>query len=208
MPRYRILDQKGINYLTLTVVGWIDVFTPLLIDIQKGLDDWDFYGGNRNNLQAEENARGLLLFWRFNDLPVFHIKHNSTNPESRLVKGKPGNDFKDIVKPLEAETVIEKNVNNAFIGTDLKKLLDRPAITKLVIAGLTTDHCVSATARMAGNLGYDTYIVSDATATFDKVGANGKKYSAELIHEAEWASLHNEFGMVVETDELIRKLNG
>lgn len=50
MPRYRILDQKGINYLTLTVVGWIDVFTPLLIDIQKGLDDWDFYGGNRNNL--------------------------------------------------------------------------------------------------------------------------------------------------------------
>lgn len=61
---------------------------------------------------------------------------------------------------------------------------------------------------MAGNLGYDTYIVSDATATFDKVGANGKKYSAELIHEAELASLHNEFGMVVETDELIRKLNG
>ena len=27
MPRYRILDQKGLNYLTCTIVGWVDVFT-------------------------------------------------------------------------------------------------------------------------------------------------------------------------------------
>ena len=27
MSRYKILDQKGLNYLTITTVGWIDVFT-------------------------------------------------------------------------------------------------------------------------------------------------------------------------------------
>ena len=27
MPRYRILDQQGLNYATCNVVDWIDVFT-------------------------------------------------------------------------------------------------------------------------------------------------------------------------------------
>ena len=176
----------------------------LLIDIQKGLDDIDYYGGHRNNLQAESNARKVLAFWRNHKLPIFHIKHNSTNPNSPLVKGQTGNYFKDIVKPLANETIIEKEVNSAFMGTDLKQQLDEREINELVIAGLTTDHCISSSARMAGNLGYKTYVVSDATATFDKVGANGIKYEAELIHEVALASLHNEFATVIETDDLLK----
>ena len=178
----------------------------LLIDIQKGLDDIDYYGGHRNNLQAESNARKVLAFWRNHKLPIFHIKHNSTNPNSPLVKGQTGNDFKDIVKPLANETIIEKEVNSAFMGTDLKQQLDEREINELVIAGLTTDHCISSSARMAGNLGYKTYVVSDATATFDKVGANGIKYEAELIHEVALASLHNEFATVIGTDDLLKAI--
>jgi nicotinamidase-related amidase len=179
----------------------------ILIDIQTGFEDIEYWGGHRNNPDAEENARKLLRFWRRNKLPIFHVKHNSTNPDSMLYKGKPGNDFKDIVRPGDEEPVIEKNVNSAFIGTDFKQQLDHNKINKLVIVGLTTDHCISTTARMAGNLGYETFVVSDATATFDKVGANGKKYSAEIIHEIELASLHNEFARVVETGELLKILN-
>lgn len=175
----------------------------LLIDIQKGMDDIDYWGGHRNNPDAETNMARLLHFWREHDMPVFHIKHNSTNPNSRLVAGQSGNDIKDIVKPIGDETVIEKNVNSAFIGTDLQQRLDEKNIKTLVIIGLTTDHCVSTTTRMAGNLGYDTYLVSDATATFDKIGPNGKKYTAEMIHEAELASLHQEFATVIETNELL-----
>ena len=148
----------------------------------------------------------LLDFWRQNDLPVFHIKHCSTNPNSKLVAGKPGNEFQDMVKPVDGERVIEKNVNSAFIGTDLQQQLDTAGIRKLVIVGLTTDHCVSTTARMAGNFGYDTFVISDATATFDKVGADGQHYSAEIIHETALASLHNEFATVLTTDELIGQL--
>ena len=178
----------------------------LLIDIQKGLDDIDYYGGHRNNLQAESNARKVLDFWRNHKLPIFHIKHNSTNPNSPLVKGQTGNYFKDIVKPLANETIIEKEVNSAFMGTDLKQQLDELEINELVIAGLTTDHCISSSARMAGNLGYKTYVVSDATATFDKVGANGIKYEAELIHEVALASLHNEFATVIESNDLLKSI--
>ncbi len=178
----------------------------LLIDIQKGLDDIEYYGGHRNNLQAEANARKILDFWRNRKLPIFHIKHNATNPNSRLLKGQGGNEFKEIVMPIANERIVEKKVNSAFMGTDLKQQLDELEINELIIAGLTTDHCISSSARMAGNLGYTTYVVSDATATFDKVGANGIKYEAELIHEIALASLHNEFATVIETKEILNFL--
>jgi nicotinamidase-related amidase len=110
-----------------------------------------------------------------------------------------GNDFQDLVKPLNKEPVIKKNVNSAFIGTDLKEQLDNAKITKLVIVGLTTDHCVSTTTRMAGNFGFDVFIVSDATATFNKKGPGGQNYPAELIHETALASLIDEFATVVTT---------
>lgn len=178
----------------------------LLVDIQKGLDQLEYYGGHRNNLTAEDNMGRLLHFWRENNLPLFHVKHNSTNPESPLAKGKPGNAIKDVVKPLDHETVIEKNVNSAFIGTNLQQQLDSQGIRTLVIIGLTTEHCVSTTTRMAGNLGYNTFLVSDATAAFDKTGPTGKKFSAEIIHETTLASLHQEFATVIETATLLKQL--
>ena len=178
----------------------------ILIDIQKGFDNIEYWGGQRNNLNAEENASVLLKLWRGHDLPIFHIKHCSSNLSSLLHEANAGNEFKDLVKPINDEPVIKKNVNSAFIGTTLEEQLRKARITKLVIAGLTTDHCVSTTARMAGNLGFDTYIVSDATATFNKKGLDGQNYSAELIHETALASLYNEFATVVTTNFFIQHI--
>lgn len=181
----------------------------ILIDIQKGFEEVDFkyWGGQRNNPDAETNARELLDFWRQNNLPIFHIQHCSTNPESKFVEGKTGNEFQDIIKPNAREQIIKKNVHSAFIGTDLKQQLDKSNIKKLIIVGLTTDHCISTTARMAGDYGYDTFVVSDATATFDKAGADGQKYSADIIHNTALASLHKEFVTVIKTKELIAKID-
>jgi len=174
----------------------------LLIDIQKGFDDLAYWGGQRNNPNAENKAGELLELWRKNNLPIFHIKHCSSNPTSLLNETNGGNEFKDIVKPIGGEPIIKKKVNSAFIGTNLKEQLDNANISTLVIAGLTTDHCVSTTTRMAGNFGYETFLVSDATATFNKKGIDGQNYSAELIHETALASLHEEFATIVTTDFL------
>lgn len=175
----------------------------LLIDIQKGFDKTEYWGGGRNNPNAEATAGKLLKFWREQNYPVFHIQHCSTTPGSPLAEGEIGNAIKEEVAPIAKEPVIKKNVNSGFIGTNLLEQLKKLGIKEVVIAGLTTDHCISTTARMAGNLGFDTYIVSDGTATFDKIGANGKKFSAELIHETALASLHGEFGTVMTSYDLI-----
>jgi nicotinamidase-related amidase len=177
----------------------------LLIDIQKAFDNLEYWGGQRNNPEAENNAAELLKLWRSNKLPIFHIQHCSSIKTSLLNETNAGNEFKDIVKPIDGEPIIKKNVNSAFIGTDLKERLDYQNISKLVIVGLTTDHCVSTTTRMAGNFGYDTFVVSDATATFNKKGIDGQNYSAELIHDTALASLNEEFATIITTDFL--KLN-
>jgi nicotinamidase-related amidase len=178
----------------------------ILIDIQKGFDDIQYWGGQRNNIDAENNAAKLLAHWRANQLPIFHVQHCSMIPTSLLNVNNDGNEFKEIVKPMDGETVIKKNVNSAFIGTDLKAQLDKEKIKKLVIVGLTTDHCVSTTARMAGNLGFDTFVVADATATFNKKGTDGQSFSAELMHETALASLNNEFATVVTTIDVIHNI--
>ncbi len=178
----------------------------ILIDIQKGFDNIEYWGEQRNNPGAEEKASDLLKLWREHHFPIFHIKHCSSNPTSLLNELNAGNEFKDLVKPIGKEPVIKKNVNSAFIGTDLQEKLINSKITKLVIVGLTTDHCVSTTARMAGNLGFDTYVVADATAAFNKKGLEGQNYSAELIHETALASLNGEFATVVTTQALIQFL--
>jgi nicotinamidase-related amidase len=120
-----------------------------------------------------------------------------------LVEGQVGNDFHDAVMPIEGEAVIKKNVNSAFIGTDLQQRLDSLNIKSVVIVGLTTDHCISTTVRMAGNFGYETFVVSDATATFNKVGVEGQQFSAETIHETALASLNGEFATVLKMKELL-----
>lgn len=178
----------------------------LLIDIQKGFDDIDYWGGERNNSNAEKNCGILLNKFRELGQKIFHVQHSSRNIISPLNSKNRGFTIKDIVAPIDDEPVIIKDVNSAFIGTDLKERLDSEKITNLVIAGLTTDHCISTTARMAGNYGFNTIVVSDATATFAKIGVNGEGYSAELVHQITLASLKDEFAKILDTKEVVATL--
>jgi nicotinamidase-related amidase len=175
----------------------------ILIDIQQGFDNIAYWGGERNNPDAEINARKLLDYWRANQLPLFHILHCSINPDSLLNENNPGNAHKEIVKPLPGEPVITKSVNSSFIGTDLQQRLDEAGIDTVVIVGLTTEHCVSTTARMAGNFGYHTFVVADATAAFSKTGIKGEHYDAETIHLTALAQINNEFATVLNTNEVL-----
>lgn len=169
----------------------------LIIDVQKYFDDPT--QGRRNNPEAEEKMAKLLTMWRRSNRPVIHIKHIS-NPS---VAYHPGREIKEIVAPLSDEPVFIKSVNSAFIGTKLEEFLRESEIETLVIVGLTTDHCVSTTTRMAKNLGFHPYIVSDATATFDRISFDGKLYRAEEIHHLALVSLSDEFATVVDSESLL-----
>ena len=137
----------------------------LVIDVQQGLDDPAL--GQRNNPDAEANMALLLQAWRRHGWPVIHVHHDSVEPDSPLRPGLPGNAVKPEVQPLPGETCFRKTVNSAFIGTGLEQYLREQGIASLVIVGLTTDHCVSASASMASDLGYGVTVVADATAAHE-----------------------------------------
>lgn len=177
----------------------------ILIDIQVALSDPGYYGGERNNPNAEANAGHLLAHWRHKGWPLIHVKHDSIVPGSPLTKGLPGNDIRDEVKPLSGETVIGKHQNSAFIGTDLENQLKSKNIDTVVIAGLTTQHCVSTTVRMAANLGFKTFLANDATAAFSATGPDGTVYPADLVHRVAIAELNQEFATVLSTDQLLKQ---
>jgi nicotinamidase-related amidase len=174
----------------------------IVIDVQKGFDEP--YWGPRNNPDAERAIALLLNQARANKLPIFHVKHNSRSSRSPLHPDNPGNAFKDIATPRDGEPVIGKDVNSAFIGTDLEAQLRAAEIDSVIIVGLTTPHCISTTARMASNLGFETTIVSDATAAHAGRGPDGKEVDAETMHYHALAALNGEFAKIVTTEELPR----
>ena len=169
----------------------------ILVDVQKAFLDKDYPGFKRNNINAERVCGLILNKWRELNLPVIHIRHSSTNPDSKLHESKPGFLFNDHVIPLKSETVLTKKVNSGFIGTNLSGILNDLNVTSLVFVGMTTNHCISTTVRMSGNLGYQTYLISDATAAYNTLGLNGEMIDCEIIYNTSLANLSEEFATIL-----------
>ncbi|RFU64029.1 cysteine hydrolase family protein [Bacillus sp. V59.32b] len=178
----------------------------LLIDSQKAFHDniW----GNRNNPTAERNAQALLEKFRENDWPIIHTQHLSNNPNSLLYRNGGATEFMDGLVPQANEKIIVKHVNSAFIGTGLEGYLRENGITCLITAGLVTDHCVSTTVRMGGNLGFEMIVAEDATATFDHEDIiSGEIFTADIIHRVHLSSLHGEFATVKSTADILHSIS-
>ena len=186
----------------------------LCIDLQRGFavaengpgPEENHWGGARNNPDAEKTCARAMTAWRNLGLPILHVQQASTDPASPLHPSRPGFAFQAGTSPLPGEPVIRKSVNSAFIGTDLSPRLDKLNTSHLVICGLTTDHCVSTTTRMAANLGYTTTLLSDATATFARQSPTGETHSAETIHTIHLTSLNGEFATVQTCAQLLERL--
>jgi nicotinamidase-related amidase len=172
----------------------------LIIDVQKAIDA-TYHGadGPRNNLDAELKIARLLAMWRQHKRPIVHIRHDSTFATSAYRTGQIGNEFKDEVAPSAGETVIAKHTNSAFIGTDLERKLREETLATLVVAGVSTNNSVEATVRMAGNLGFETYLVADACFTFARRDFHGRLRTADEVHSMSLANLDKEYCTVLDT---------
>jgi nicotinamidase-related amidase len=165
----------------------------LVVDVQKGFDD-EAYWGPRNNPGCEENIAALIAHAREQGWPLVFVRHDSDEEHSPLRRNQPGNEFKDVVSG-EPDVLITKQTNSCFYGEpDLHAWLQERGIGRLVICGITTNHCCETTARMAGNLGYDVRFVLDATHAFDR----GDLTADQLAH-ATATNLDEEFATIATT---------
>jgi len=178
----------------------------VVVDVQRAFDEWDAAGKRRNNPQAIARIVDLLNAFRDRGAPVFHIRHAGTRPDSSFLPHGTGYPVKDEAREMPGEPVIVKRVNSAFIATDFEARLRGLGIEKLVICGATTNHCVETTTRMAGNLGFDAYLVRDATWTYERAGPDGDVHSAEDIHAMTLANLNGEFAQIASAAEIVAAL--
>ncbi|KAL5318694.1 hypothetical protein ACEPPN_013758 [Leptodophora sp. 'Broadleaf-Isolate-01'] len=200
----------------------------ILIDVQQGLTHPTHWGPSRSNPSFERNAESLLASYRklISSSPcssqprhkIIHVQHSSLSPTSPLHPSAPGFAFQTFAQPINDEIVIVKTVNSSFIGTNLEEILrehfaGEPG--KLYLAGLTTDHCVNTTTRMAGNLKVadgkggeegEVVFVEDATAAWRK-GVGDEWFDAEVVHRVHTESLR-EFATIEKTEGVVGEWEG
>ena len=180
----------------------LDATALLVVDVQVGFND-EQHWGTRNNATCEENVEALISAWRAADRPVVFVRHDSVVPDSPLRPDQPGNQFKPVISG-EPDLLVTKHVNSAFYGEpDLNVWLRNNEIAGVAITGITTNHCCETTARMAGNLGYDTLFVLDATHTFDRPAFDGGVIRGDDVARMTASNLQDEFADVVATADLI-----
>lgn len=173
----------------------------VVVDLQVGFDDpvW----GRRNNPACEANIAALIARWRTEGGPIVFVRHDSVSPGSPLRPGEPGNAFRPEVSG-DPDLLVTKNVNSAFLGQpDLDSWLRERDIERVAIVGVQTNYCCETTARMAGNLGYETLFVLDATHTFDLPAYGGGTISADELARVTASNLQGEFAEVVETADFL-----
>ena len=176
------------------------------IDVQRAFDEWEASGMLRNNPGAVARIAELLDGFRAAGAPVLHVRHAGTDPGSSFRRGSSGYRPMPGAEERPGEPVLVKSVNSAFIGTDLELRLRALRSPAVVLCGATSNHCVETTARMSGNLGFDTRFVEDATWTFDRKGPDGASFAAAVVHSMTLANLQGEFASVVSSRDVMEAL--
>lgn len=141
-----------------------------------------------------EEAR-LLARARAAGTPVVHVVHHGGgglfNPQGGFYAELPE------VAAKTGETVVAKQLPNAFAGTHLEDVLAATGRKRLIVVGFMTHMCVSATVRAALDHGFATTVVAAATATRDLPDGHGGTVAAAEVQRATLAALADRFATVV-----------
>ena len=166
----------------------------------------------RNLLAAARAARLLVIHTReghrpdLADCPPAKLTRSppgmrigDQGPMGRiLIRGEAGHDIIPELAPLPGEVVLDKPGKGAFCQTDLDLILRKRGIEALLVAGVTTEVCVSTTVREANDRGYRCLVVADACASY-----------FPAFHEAALTMIHAQggiFGWVATSDAVLTAL--
>ncbi len=205
----RIGHNAGMNDKAMSAAGGslsLAQTALLVIDVQMAFVQWDEQGRARSTPEAENNIARLLAAFRAAGGRVVHVHHHSHEEGSLFTAGLPGNLVQESAKPLAGEALYVKHVNSSFIGTSLEADLRWAGVERLVLCGATANQCVETTARMAGNLGFDTLYVSDGVWAYGNTGPDGRQHSPEEVHLLSLSNLHGEFATVISTEDVVAAL--
>ena len=176
----------------------------LVIDIQK-----DHFPGGKlplvNPLEAAQKAYMLLQCFRERGSYHVHIQHISKGPNATyFISGDRGTDIHDSAAHFEGEPIVYKHQPNAFLNTDLLKMLKDNGVERVVITTMMTHLDIDATAPAAADLGFQIIIAADACATRDlKYGET--TIPAEQVQKAFLAALKS-YGRVMRSEEILALL--
>ena len=178
----------------------------LVIDVQEAFAARRDRGQLWANPGAEQAIAALLAAFRRRGLPVIHVHHHGTDPADEFHRDAPGARVMACAAPKAGEAVVIKTGSSAFIGTDLSERLAALGNPALVIAGGAANCCVNSTARMAGNLGHEVTIASDALINVGQRLGDGRVMPAADVLALTLADLDGEFGRVEPSGQIIARL--
>ncbi|WP_407151734.1 cysteine hydrolase family protein [Bradyrhizobium sp. ORS 86] len=191
---------------TLMQLAGIDLTPPrlgdaclVLIDIQNEYLAGPLALPDAN--AAIARATALLARARESGAAIFHIAHRG-RPGSLFDRSAERGAIVASLAPRPGEAVIEKELPNAFAGTDLNAQLAATGRKELVLAGFMTHMCVSSTARAALDLGFRTTIDAESCATRDLPDGTGGTIAAKLIHDVALAELSDRFAIIARGNAL------
>ena len=174
----------------------------VVIDLQEAMRDTRDAGNPWANPGAVEAAAQVLAGFRAAGLPVVHIHHHGTDPADEFHPDNPLSAAMPEMAPLPGEAVVIKHGSSGFIGTGLEALLRAAGHDRLVLMGGEANMCVESTARMAGNLGFQTMVVADALVNFGRRARDGREITTEAVLEMTLSNLRG-FARIVDGAEVM-----
>ncbi|MFT5657164.1 MAG: nicotinamidase-related amidase [Gammaproteobacteria bacterium] len=165
----------------------------LVIDVQMAFVHDDANGASRSCPGASENIASLLAEFRRRGDKIIHIHHQGQDESDPYNANAVGFVVQPFASPLEGEDVGIKLGGSGFVGTSLEQILRDAEIERLIVCGATVNHCAESTTRSAGDLGFDTYYISDAVWAYSVTGLDGIEHSVDQVHLVTLSTLHGEF---------------
>lgn len=177
----------------------------IVIDLQEAMRAERDAGYPWATPDAPKTAGTLLAAFRAAGLPVVHVHHNTDNRADGFHPDNPLSVAMPEVAPVPGEDVVVKTGSSGFIGTTLETLLRDAGVLSLVIVGGEANMCVESTARMAGNLGFNTTVVADALVNFQRTLRDGRVMPPQTVLDMSLANLTS-FARIIDSAEVLAAL--